>query len=213
MAANSHVTEPNLTLDQSIRDSSPIVIFQCKGCKSVLGDSSAFVASDRELEVICVNGVTSVVTSAEVLETSTEGADVGSTFRPLHCSSCKLIIGRVYKTTPKEFDHFRNMFCFDREQIDSYQVGSLSEKQSTALNTEQILDIPTARTLETRISKVECVVMMLVEKVGHLGDTANKENVSTMSTNQSVDNPMDSCDTSEEKEQEKVKKPGRKKRK
>ena len=57
MAANSHVTEPNLTLDQSIRDSSPIVIFQCKGCKSVLGDSSAFVASDRELEVICVNGM------------------------------------------------------------------------------------------------------------------------------------------------------------
>ncbi|XP_068741550.1 protein Mis18-alpha-like isoform X2 [Montipora capricornis] len=155
MAANSRVTEPNLTLDQSIRDSSPIVIFQCKGCKSILGDSSAFVASDRELEVICVNGVTSVVTSAEVLETSTEGADMGSTFRPLHCSSCQLIIGRVYKTTPKEFDHFRNMFCFDSEQIDSYQVGSLSEKQSTALNTEQILDIATARTLETRISKLK----------------------------------------------------------
>lgn len=30
-----------------------------------------------------------------------------STFRPLHCSACDLIIGRVYKTTPKEFDIFR----------------------------------------------------------------------------------------------------------
>ena len=37
-----------------------------------------------------------------------------STFRPLHCSACDLIIGRVYKTTPKEFDIFRygrSMLC------------------------------------------------------------------------------------------------------
>lgn len=44
-----------------------------------------------------------------------------STFRPLHCSACDLIIGRVYKTTPKEFDIFRygrSMLCM--RQYDSH---------------------------------------------------------------------------------------------
>ncbi|XP_068688300.1 uncharacterized protein [Montipora foliosa] len=113
----------------------------------------------------------------EFLETSCEGADLG-----------------------------RNVFCFSSQLIKSYHVGTLSEKQTTALNTRQILDVPTTRDLQDRISK-------LVERVVQLEATVNKGNVSTMSTNQSVDNPMDSCDTSEEKKQEKGKTSGRKRRK
>ena len=56
MAANSHVpADSNLTFEQSFTEGSPVV-FQCKGCKSIVGDSCAFVSSDRELEVICVSG-------------------------------------------------------------------------------------------------------------------------------------------------------------
>lgn len=177
-----------------------------------MGDSCAFVSSDRELEVICVSAVTSIVTLGDVLETSTEGPDMGSTFRPLHCSACDLIIGRVYKTTPKEFDIFRNMFCFNGEHIDSYQVGSVVDRQNTSATTEKILDIPTAKMLETRIAKVECVVMMLLEKVGQVVDSTNTENVSTMAEKEPMESSIDCCDTMEEKEKDKVKKTSKKKR-
>ncbi|XP_074632885.1 uncharacterized protein LOC141891771 isoform X2 [Acropora palmata] len=200
MAANSLVpADSNLTFEQSFKEGSPVV-FQCKSCKSIVGDSCAFVSSDRELEVICVSAVTSIVTLGDVLETSTEGADMGSTFRPLHCSACDLIIGRVYKTTPKEFDIF------------SYQVGSVVDRQNTSVTTEKILDIPTAKMLETRISKIECVVMMLLEKMGQVGDSTNTENVSTMAENQPMESSIDCCDTMEEKEKDKVKKTSKKKR-
>ncbi|XP_074632892.1 protein Mis18-alpha-like isoform X3 [Acropora palmata] len=183
MAANSLVpADSNLTFEQSFKEGSPVV-FQCKSCKSIVGDSCAFVSSDRELEVICVSAVTSIVTLGDVLETSTEGADMG-----------------------------RNMFCFNGEHIDSYQVGSVVDRQNTSVTTEKILDIPTAKMLETRISKIECVVMMLLEKMGQVGDSTNTENVSTMAENQPMESSIDCCDTMEEKEKDKVKKTSKKKR-
>ncbi|KAK2550360.1 hypothetical protein P5673_029062 [Acropora cervicornis] len=171
MAANSLVpADSNLTFEQSFKEGSPVV-FQCKSCKSIVGDSCAFVSSDRELEVICVSAVTSIVTLGDVLETSTEGADMGS-----------------------------------------YQVGSVVDRQNTSVTTEKILDIPTAKMLETRISKIECVVMMLLEKMGQVGDSTNTENVSTMAENQPMESSIDCCDTMEEKEKDKVKKTSKKKR-
>ena len=37
----------------------------------------------------------------------------------------------------------------------SYQVGSVVDRQNTSATTEKILDIPTAKMLETRIAKVQ----------------------------------------------------------
>ena len=54
--------------------------------------------------------------------------------------------------------------------------------------------------------------MMLLEKMGHIEDSTNTENVSTVSENQPKENPMDCCDTMEEKEKDKVKKTSKKKR-
>lgn len=104
------------------------------------------------------------------------------------------------------------MFCFNGEHIDSYQVGSVVDRQNTSATTEKILDIPTAKMLETRIAKVECVVMMLLEKVGQVVDSTNTENVSTMADNQPMESSIDCCDTVEEKEKDKVKKTSKKKR-
>ena len=55
MAANSLVKGRNPTLNESMASS--IVIFQCKKCQSILGDSSTYVGLDRELELICVHGM------------------------------------------------------------------------------------------------------------------------------------------------------------
>lgn len=31
------------------------IVFQCKNCNNILGDSCAWVSSDRDLEMICIN--------------------------------------------------------------------------------------------------------------------------------------------------------------
>ncbi|CAH3022312.1 unnamed protein product [Porites evermanni] len=207
MAVNSH-TEPeqsNFTLNLSRKEERLPFVFQCKGCNNIIGDSSAFTSSDQELEVICLNAVTSLVSSQECLETSTEGPDMGSTFRPLQCMSCKSVIGRVYRTTPRELDHFRDMFCLDVEHIRSYQVGSGSATQSIAGESDDFLDVPSAKALQNRITKIECVILMLMERMG-LQDLTSKENNSTMSSNSHV--------TAEEEDNEKPEyKPSKKKRK
>ena len=57
MAVNSHVAmeDSSLTLNQLKKESFPFV-FQCKGCNDIIGDSSNFISSDQELEVISLNG-------------------------------------------------------------------------------------------------------------------------------------------------------------
>jgi len=215
MAVNSHVAmeDSNLTLNQLKKESFPFV-FQCKGCNDIIGDSSNFISSDQELEVISLNAVTSLVSPLECLETSTEGADMGSTFRPLQCKSCNSVIGRVYRTTPKEFDHLRSMYCLDIEHIRSYQIGSVSGTRNGPVSSDEILEIPTAKALATRIAKIESVILMLVERMGLAEDTMNKQNDSSISTNKTLENKMDCQDTAlQENDRNEGNKPSKKKRK
>ncbi|KAL9986950.1 hypothetical protein ACROYT_G001168 [Oculina patagonica] len=216
MAVNSHVESDVSTVDQLKTDGSLPVVFQCSTCNNIFGDSCAWVASDRELEVICVNSVTSVVSLGEGLETSTQGADIGSTFMPLQCKSCKSLIGRIYRTTPKELDHLRNLYCLDVEHIKSYQVGS--EKGKQTLPAGEVLDLPTAKTLQDGIFKIESVIMMLIERLtsleAALGDRSNTEDSNTaISASKAMNNDMDSQVSVKDTSRENDRKPSKKKRK
>ncbi|KAJ7365739.1 hypothetical protein OS493_002455 [Desmophyllum pertusum] len=186
MAANSR-EESNLTaVDQLKTEESLPVVFQCSACNGIFGDSCAWVSSDRELELICVNSVTSLVSLGECLETSTQGADIGSTFMPLQCKSCNSSIGRIYRTTPRELDHLRNLYCLDVEQIKSYQVGSMNGTHvngMSSLSSEEVLDLPTAKTLQQGIHKIESVIIMMLERLtsleAGLGNKTNQEDTNS----------------------------------
>ena len=53
MAVNS--LEESGVVDKLKTEESLPVVFQCCACNNIFGDSCAWVSSDRELEVICVN--------------------------------------------------------------------------------------------------------------------------------------------------------------
>lgn len=55
MAANSREESNLAAVDQLKTEESLPVVFQCSACNGIFGDSCAWVSSDRELELICVN--------------------------------------------------------------------------------------------------------------------------------------------------------------
>ena len=55
MAVNSLEQSDVTALDKLKTEESLPVVFQCSTCNNIFGDSCAWISSDRELEVICVN--------------------------------------------------------------------------------------------------------------------------------------------------------------
>ncbi|XP_032234847.1 protein Mis18-alpha isoform X2 [Nematostella vectensis] len=148
---------------ETVDDILPIV-FQCLSCQVILGDSFSWVCADQDLQVVVLSAVTSNVSIEEGLETSTDGQDIGSTFIPLRCKSCKSGIGRIYRTTPLELDMIRDVFSLDCSSIKSYELGTQAGKNSYK-TADELLDIPTAKDLKNEILKLQSVVVSLNERL------------------------------------------------
>ncbi|XP_020621122.1 protein Mis18-alpha-like isoform X2 [Orbicella faveolata] len=120
---------------------------------------------------------------------------------PLQCKSCKSAIGRIYRTTPRELDHL------------SYQVGSVNGMQT--VTREEVLDLPTAKTLQQGIHKIESVIIMLLERLRTLeagleirtnDEDTNGKLFASKAVNSGIDSQVAVIDKSHEK-------PSKKKRK
>lgn len=111
---------------------SPLV-FQCRGCRSILGDSLTWVAAEETIQAIALKGTPdptrtrwwlmsarAVAPGVKVLsefDTARSGADAGSSFMPLACNFCDVRVGRVYQTTPQTLDHLRQQFTLHTDKI------------------------------------------------------------------------------------------------
>lgn len=101
----------------------PLVVFQCSTCRSIFGDSYAFVCSTEDLWLVTLSHVTNVALSPEV-QTANTGLDAGSSFYELLCHNCQAVLGRKYLTTPVALDGIRDLFSFSTEAITSYTLGT-----------------------------------------------------------------------------------------
>ena len=127
---NGHVAAPP-TDDDGEDDSAPNpLVFQCRTCYRLLGDSFSFVATDTDLGYVILSDVSEVVTQDTSYSTSTEpGKDIGSTFARLRCAGCQSTIGRNYRTTPRDLDDLRDCFSLEVDKVFTYQLGSNYTKQ------------------------------------------------------------------------------------
>lgn len=106
------------------------LVFQCRKCFRLLGDSFSFVATDAELGYLILSDVSEVITQDSTYETSLEpGKDIGSTFARLRCAGCRNTIGRNYRTTPRDLDDLRDCYSLEVGAIFTYQLGSNFTKQ------------------------------------------------------------------------------------
>ncbi|DAZ94347.1 TPA: hypothetical protein N0F65_000911 [Lagenidium giganteum] len=106
------------------------VVFQCGTCRSIFGDSYAFVCSNAELLLVTLSAVANIAVS-DTPKTSMSGMDLGSSYHELVCKQCQTVLGRRYLTTPMPLDAIRNLYSFATTEISSYQLGfpQLSEQQ------------------------------------------------------------------------------------
>lgn len=98
------------------------VVFQCGTCRSIFGDSYAFVGANADLLLVTLSDVTNVARAPET-QTAKDGADAGSSFRELLCKQCQAVLGRQYLTTPIALDELRGLYSFSTAAIASYQLG------------------------------------------------------------------------------------------
>ena len=103
-------------------DSLPLVVFQCSTCRSIFGDSYAFVSSTEQLWLVTLSHVTNV-TLAPAVQTANTGLDAGSSYYELLCHNCQAVLGRKYLTTPVVLDGIRDFYSFSTEAITSYTLG------------------------------------------------------------------------------------------
>lgn len=123
------VHKPDLEESDSEEPPNPLV-FQCRCCFRLLGDSLAFVATDIDLGYVILSDVSEIIQQDTTYETSTEpGKDIGSTFARLRCAGCNAAVGRNYRTTPRDLDDLRDCFSLEVDAIYTYQLGSNYTRQ------------------------------------------------------------------------------------
>ena len=107
----------------SSADVSGPVVFQCKGCRTIVGDSLAFVTADAGTKTLTLSAASRISRSADVL--SSPSSDfAGCSFHTLHCDHCQAQIGRVFISTSRRHDALRDAFTLDTEAIISHALGS-----------------------------------------------------------------------------------------
>lgn len=80
------------------------------------------------------------------LLTSTHDCDKGSTYQELVCSQCDSTVGKIYLTTNRKMDAFRDMLTFEGSAVQSHSIKtSLTVKVDSHLekndNMEPDLDL------------------------------------------------------------------------
>eukprot|EP00128_Syssomonas_multiformis_P006831 Colp12_sorted_trinity150504_noHs@2365 len=83
------------------------LVFQCKNCRCIVGDSFSWVSAHEGLNAVCLEEPSPFVKMVNELHTSYSGTDIGSTYLRFLCSSCDSVIGKIYKTTARHLDAIR----------------------------------------------------------------------------------------------------------
>ncbi|ETL38156.1 hypothetical protein F441_10523 [Phytophthora nicotianae CJ01A1] len=123
-----HLTEmQSQDTEEEEEGAMPLVVFQCSTCRSIFGDSYAFVCSTEQLWLVTLSHVTNVALAPEV-QTANTGLDAGSSYYELLCHNCQAVLGRKYLTTPVVLDGIRDLFSFSTEAITSYTLGDPMQK-------------------------------------------------------------------------------------
>ncbi|RLN90629.1 hypothetical protein BBJ28_00012965 [Nothophytophthora sp. Chile5] len=126
----------------------PLVVFQCSTCRSIFGDSYAFVCSTEALWLVTLSAATNVAQAPEV-QTAQDGPDAGSSYFELLCQNCQAVLGRKYLATPVALDSIRDLYSFSTEAITSYTLGDPMRDADASVQGMQQAAMACSNTLNT----------------------------------------------------------------
>ncbi|XP_059846039.1 protein Mis18-beta [Hypanus sabinus] len=112
------------------------VIFQCKKCHTVLGDSLQCCGSNATLNVLMCLTVTEDVRLDPTTFVGYEGPLTECLYRSLYCSFCRVNVGFVPVSTTDLYTHLRGLYCLDKTMLHCYTLQSDSLIEASALKLE-----------------------------------------------------------------------------
>ncbi|XP_040458380.1 protein Mis18-beta isoform X2 [Falco naumanni] len=96
-------------------------VFQCRGCRAVLGDSLQLCAQEeRWLGLLVCLRVTNDVVREDELLVGLEGALLGCAYNALSCRLCGVSVGFILCSASTDLVYLRGFFCFFKENILCY---------------------------------------------------------------------------------------------
>lgn len=180
------------------------LVFQCIGCRTILGDSLRITTSVESLNSIALD-VCANLTRSTLTLTSSVGADRGAIYHMLHCAHCDAVVGKAYVSTPPHLAVLERIVTLDISALQSYPFGQAAEtasslrQRSPTVGPPRVVEAATTATLASssntpvapgipstvedeiraELIKVQTIILSLNERVrnieGRMPDTDESE--------------------------------------
>ncbi|XP_069771601.1 protein Mis18-beta [Narcine bancroftii] len=110
------------------------VIFQCKICHTVVGDSLQCCGSDMMLNVLMCLRLTEDVELDPTTLIGCEGPLSECLYKSLYCRFCRANVGFIPFSTKDLLSHLRGLYCLNKEMLHCYMLQSNSIVDASTLN-------------------------------------------------------------------------------
>lgn len=124
---SAHAPPPDHTFSLAPQEVPPAMVFQCRYCLTIIGDSFSWLTAQRALSMIVLKEATDRVTVQHSQLTSEEIDGEPSMYVPLTCAQCQRPLGRMYQHTPIPLEELRGAFSFHHNALVVYQLGSTAQ--------------------------------------------------------------------------------------
>nr|XP_033808902.1 protein Mis18-beta [Geotrypetes seraphini] len=111
-----------------------LVVFQCRQCNAVLGDSLQLCRGGEQLGAVSCIRVTDEVVCEDCLVIDYEGPLNGCSYHVLHCRSCTMKVGFSLFSAFASVAHLRELFCFLKQNISCYILKTKTTVPASDLN-------------------------------------------------------------------------------
>ncbi|XP_061854333.1 protein Mis18-beta [Colius striatus] len=150
-------------------------MFQCRGCRTVLGDSLHLCAQEQQcLGLLVCFKVTNDVSCEDSLMFGLEGALLGCAYHALSCRSCGLIVGFILYSSSSKLAYLRGLFSFFKDSILCYLLKNQKTIEASKVNFPAVSLKEEMCQLKKRLLQVNVHIEVLMKKVEELEQKRNK---------------------------------------
>ncbi|XP_029454474.1 protein Mis18-beta [Rhinatrema bivittatum] len=150
-----------------------LVVFQCRHCNAVLGDSLQLCRGGEEIGAIVCVRVTDEVICEDSLVIDYDGPLNGCSYHILRCRSCRMKVGFSLFSAFTSVAHLRELFCFLKQNIFCYVLKTKATVPASDLS----FDVSSLREsldmLKRRLVKAHHCLRLLTQRLEELTSKNN----------------------------------------